>query len=111
MDNEHERLITRVLGNPVTIALALGAAGSVVHAIVNVRKQTLGKYVADAIVGIFNACLILLLCREYGVSVNMTGFLCGVGGYSGAPILDLLSTAGMRFLRSKVGEVKPEERT
>lgn len=92
-----ERLVRWVL--PLALAI-LGAGAKHARECQMGQQVTLGDFIARLIIAGFAGAIVLLLCREYGVSEYMTGVITGIAGYAGAEAID----AVRRFV---VGRYKP----
>lgn len=57
----------------------------------NLKRKTLGKYIASAITGGFAGLLMYCLCIKANMDIYLTAFATGMAGYMGDSILNFFS--------------------
>ena len=66
------------------------AMGGLVRELVNPKEHTFFSFISGAFIGIFTGLVVYFGCKYYDVNEYLSISMTGLGGYIGAPLLDLL---------------------
>lgn len=77
------------------------AMGGLVREIANEGEHNIIKFIAGGFVGVFTGLVCFFLCKHCDASEYMTAAFTGLGGYSGAPLCELLSRRLRKWLSGK----------
>jgi len=108
--DQRENRVNDKLGDIYTLTqhALFAVLGGLVRELTN-ESHHMVKFIAGGLIGMFTGLVAYFLLTEWAVGGRMTATLVGLAGYSGAPLLDLLSKILRRILAAKLG-VDEEEK-
>jgi hypothetical protein len=73
----------------VVVHWLVALCGGVVREITSGKHISFVRFLAGGSVGAFTGMLVFCVCKHYGLGEWLTAAATGMGGYTGAPLLDL----------------------
>lgn len=83
--------------------------GGVVHEVSHGKSVSVVKFIAGGAVGSFTGVLVYFICLHFQLGEYLTIALVGLGGYTGTPLLDILSAIAKKFVGKKLGLLVEDE--
>lgn len=68
------------------------------------HNKRVTAYLGGAMIGMFTGIVVFFMCVHFNIGEYLTAALTGLGGYSGAPLLDSLSKSTKKFLSMRFGK-------
>lgn len=73
------------------------------------RRSSVMYYLMGSVISMFVGVVVYFLCKHFGISQYLTAGLTSLGGYMGAPLLDLLSHLAVKKVK-KAADVEAEQK-
>jgi hypothetical protein len=94
-----------------SIAILLAAAGGLSRLLStkDTSKLQLSRTLSELFVSCFSGLMVLLLARSFGLKGDWLGLVCGMAGWIGPRILDMVAKPAGQAIGLDVGALKEKE--
>jgi len=89
---QYENLVNQI------IAISIAFFGGITKFFMK-EEYTIWKFLISIFASGFSGWICYLICKELNISSNLTAVICGIGGFSGENVLELLQEISVKWTK------------